>query len=87
VDGEAQQGQARGAAVCRRDGSDRAIVVSEVPQHRASWWRVFGAPIVIGVLSLAGLLSALLAGDPGRYFAWFGVGLPIAIAAWAYCRK
>jgi hypothetical protein len=55
--------------------------------ERPQWLRVYGAPIVIGVLSLAGLLSALLAGDLGRYFSWFGVGLPIAIAAWAYWRK
>ncbi|UGV25478.1 hypothetical protein E0H22_07125 [Rhodopseudomonas boonkerdii] len=54
---------------------------------RPQWLRVFGVPIVIGVLSLAGLLSALLAGDPGRYFSWFGVGLPVAIAAWTYWRN
>jgi hypothetical protein len=39
------------------------------------------------MLSLAGLLSALLAGDFGRYVSWFGVGLPVVIAAWAYWRK
>ena len=61
--------------------------MSEMPELERPWWRVFGAPIVIGVLSLAGLLSALLAGDLGRYFSWFGVGVPIAIAAWAYLRK
>lgn len=55
--------------------------------HRPPWLRVFGAPIVIGMLSLAGLLSALLAGDFGRYVSWFGVGLPVVIAAWAYWRK
>jgi hypothetical protein len=58
-----------------------------MPSQRPQWLRVFGAPIMVGVLSLAGLLSALLAGDLGRYFSWFGVGLPIAIAAWAYWRK
>lgn len=58
-----------------------------VSSQRPPWLRVFGAPIVIGVLSLIGLLSALLAGDFGRYFSWFGVGAPIAIAAWAYWRK
>jgi len=55
--------------------------------HKPTWWRVFGAPIVIGILSLAGLLSALLAGDFGRYFSWFALGVPLAIAAWAYLRK
>lgn len=58
-----------------------------VSSERHQWLRVFGAPIIVGVLSLAGLLSALLAGDLGRYFSWFGVGLPIAIVAWAYWRK
>jgi hypothetical protein len=57
------------------------------PSHKPTWWRVFGAPILIGVLALFGLLSALLAGDLGRYVSWFGVGLPIAIVAWAYWRK
>jgi hypothetical protein len=61
--------------------------MSKSVSSRPQWLRVFGAPIVIGVLSLTGLLSALLAGDLGRYFSWFGVGLPIAIAAWAYSRK
>lgn len=58
-----------------------------VSSQRPNWLRVFGAPIAIGVLTLVGLLSALLAGDLGRYFSWFGVSLPIAIAAWAYWRK
>ena len=58
-----------------------------VSSQRPPWLRVIGAPIVIGVLSLTGLLSALLAGDLGRYFSWFGVGLPVAIAVWAYWRK
>lgn len=58
-----------------------------ISPQRQQWLRVLGAPIVIGVLSLAGLMSALLAGDLGRYFSWFGVGLPIAVAAWAYWRK
>lgn len=57
-----------------------------VSSRRPQWIRVFGAPILIGVLSMIGLLSALLAGDLGRYFSWFGVGLPIAVAVWAYCR-
>jgi hypothetical protein len=56
------------------------------PSHKPAWLRVFGAPIVIGVLSLAGLLSALLAGDIGRYFSWFALGVPLAIAGWAYWK-
>ena len=32
------------------------------------WIRVFGAPIVIAVLTLAGLLAALLFGETGRVY-------------------
>jgi hypothetical protein len=51
------------------------------------WLRVFGAPIVIGALSLAGLLSALLAGDVGRWFSWIALALPLAVSAWVWLRK
>lgn len=52
-----------------------------------SWLRVFGAPILVGAFSLAGLLSALLLDEVGRYFAWGALALPLGISAWAYFRK
>lgn len=51
-----------------------------------SWFGVFGGPIIIGVLSLAGLSSALLLGDVGRVFSWMAVGCPIAVSAWFLFR-
>jgi len=53
------------------------------------WIRVFGAPIVIAVLSLTGLLSALLFGDFGRYLSWIAVGLPVLVCmrAWLGLRR
>ena len=48
------------------------------------WIRVFGAPIVIAVLTLAGLLAALLFGETGRYLSWISVASPIMICAWAW---
>jgi hypothetical protein len=50
------------------------------------WLRVFGAPIVIAALTLAGLLAALLYGDFGRYLSWITVALPVAISAWTWLR-
>jgi hypothetical protein len=50
------------------------------------WIRVFGAPIVIAVLTLAGLLAALLFGETGRYLSWISVASPIIICAWAWWR-
>jgi hypothetical protein len=56
------------------------------PRRAGNWFGVFGGPIVIGVLSMAGLLSALLLGDGGRVFSWIAVGCPIAVSAWFWLR-
>jgi hypothetical protein len=57
------------------------------PSRAGTWRSVFGAPIVIGVLSLGGLLSALLLGDIGKYLSWVALAVPVAIAVRAYVRK
>jgi len=56
--------------------------------HRKGFqWRLWGAPIVLGVLSAIGLLAALL-GD-GLYDAvsWLGLGLPVAASLWYGLRR
>jgi hypothetical protein len=50
------------------------------------WTHVFGAPIIIAVLTLCGLLAALLLGAAGRYFSWLAVAAPAAVVAWAWLR-
>ena len=50
------------------------------------WTHVFGAPIIIAVLTMCGLLAALLLGDVGRYFSWLAVAVPVGIVAWAWLR-
>ena len=47
--------------------------------RKPRWLKVYGTPVVVGALSLAGLLSALLLGDPGRIFAWAALAVPPAI--------
>jgi hypothetical protein len=44
--------------------------------------RVFCAPIVIGLLSLSGLMAALCSADAGRYFAWIAVASPLLAISW-----
>lgn len=62
--------------------------MGETSYPRAGTWRrVFGVPIVIGILSLCGLLSALLLGEVGKYLSWIALALPLAIAVRAYVRK
>jgi hypothetical protein len=49
--------------------------------------RVFCVPIVIGLLSLCGLMAALLSAGFGRYFAWIGVGSPLIVILWFCFRQ
>jgi len=48
--------------------------------------RLYG-PLLLGVLAIAGLLSALLSAGPGRYFSWLALGAPVALTAWFFARR
>jgi len=63
--------------------------MTAVRKSRSSgnWWAVYGGPLLLGVLSIAGLLTALLSEGAGRYFSWFAVGAPVAITAWFFARR
>ena len=61
--------------------------VSGKPHAVTSRRTVFGIPIVIGLLSLAGLISALLFGQLGRYFSWIAVGSPIILLLWLLIQR
>jgi len=57
--------------------------MSALPPTGSTMWRW---PIVLGVLTAVGLLSALL-GDAGwDTLSWFGLGSPVAVAAWLAWR-
>ncbi len=56
-------------------------------QSSGNWRAVYGGPILLGVLSIAGLLSALLSAGPGRYFSWLALGAPVALTAWFFARR
>ena len=47
-------------------------------------WRrsTFALPLLIGLLSAVGLLSALLGDGGWDAVAWFGLGMPAALGAW-----
>jgi hypothetical protein len=53
---------------------------------RPNGWRVFGAPVLIAVLTMAGLLAGLLWGEGGRCVLWAGVGSPVVVATWTWLR-
>ena len=47
-----------------------------------SFWRMWGWPLVLGLLSASGLLTALVSDGWGDWWAWLGLGVPVAVMAW-----
>lgn len=44
-------------------------------------WRIWRAPVMLALLTLSGLISALLSEGIGDQWAWFALGLPVAVIA------
>ena len=52
------------------------------PEARRMWtW-----PLAIALLTASGLVSALVSDRWGDVWAWIGLGVPLAVAAWFACR-
>jgi hypothetical protein len=63
------------------------MIAARKPRCSGNWWTVYGGPLLLGVLSVAGLLTALLSEGAGRYFSWIAVGAPVALTAWFFARR
>ncbi|HYP83156.1 hypothetical protein [Variovorax sp.] len=47
------------------------------------FWRLWGWPIVLGLLTAVGLVSALFSdGGAGDVLAWIALGIPVLVGAW-----
>lgn len=53
---------------------------------RRAFWRLWGWPLVVGLASGTGLVTALLSDGWGDWWAWAGLGLPLLLAAWHWWR-
>jgi hypothetical protein len=63
------------------------MIAARKSRSSVNWWTVYGGPLLLGVLSIAGLLSALLSEGPGRYFSWLALGAPVVLTAWFFARR
>ena len=50
-------------------------------KHRR-FWALWGWPIVMGVLSTTGLLTALVSDTWGDWWSWVALGVPVAVMGW-----
>ncbi|MDR9860854.1 MULTISPECIES: hypothetical protein [Pseudomonas] len=48
--------------------------------RQSSFWKVFSTPLVIALLSAAGLFAALLGDGIWDALSWFGLGIPAYLA-------
>ena len=56
------------------------------PRH--SFLRLWGWPIALGLLTCAGLVSALFSdGGAGDMLAWVALGIPVVAGAWFGWRR
>lgn len=52
-------------------------------KQRIPFVHTFGAPVLIAVASLVGLVSALLGDGPRDWVSWAGLAVPVAVIIWA----
>ncbi|MET3459289.1 hypothetical protein [Variovorax atrisoli] len=58
-------------------------------QHHHGFWHMWGWPVVLGVLTTFGLISALFSdGGLGDILAWIALGIPCVVCIWyGWCRR
>ncbi|MFM9922113.1 hypothetical protein VLK31_03915 [Variovorax sp. H27-G14] len=57
-------------------------------KEHQGFWRMWRWPIVLGLLTVVGLISALFSdGGVGDMLAWLTLGIPVAVCAWFGWRK
>lgn len=55
--------------------------------HSSEFRRVWGMPILLGLLTAFGLLAALLGQGAWHWLAWLAIATPIAVMAYHLCRR
>lgn len=55
--------------------------------RRPSATRIWGGPILLGVLSALGLVAALLADGAGDVVSWLTLAVPVATVGWFGLRR
>lgn len=53
----------------------------------ASFLRLWGWPLALGLLTASGLVAALLSDQAGDAWSWVALGVPVAVMAWHGLRR
>ncbi len=49
---------------------------------KSTFWKVWGIPVIIGIFSLIGLLTALVGDGLYDLLSWILLGIPVLIIIW-----
>lgn len=49
---------------------------------RGRFWRMWGGPLLMALLTASGLVTALLSDTWGDWWSWVGLGVPTAAMGW-----
>jgi len=61
------------------EASRAAAEPARAQRGRRTFWQVFGAPIVLGVVSTAGLIVALAGNGLYDALSWITLGIPVIV--------
>ena len=49
---------------------------------KSNFWKVWGMPVIIGIFSGIGLISALTGDDIWDVVSWLALGFPVVVGFW-----
>lgn len=52
-----------------------------------TFWKIWGMPLLLGLMSIAGLITALVGDDVWDVFSWLTLGIPLVIIGWFLIKK
>lgn len=55
--------------------------------NKSSFTRLWGWPLVLGLLTASGLITALVSETWGDAWSWIALGVPVAVVAWFAWRR
>lgn len=58
-----------------------------IPRPRGKFMHVFGIPSLLAVLSIIGLVAALVGDGPLDFLSWATLGIPVAVMVWALHKR
>lgn len=59
----------------------------KTPARRGGFRHIFGVPTLLAILSLVGLVAALVGDEWLDFLSWGALGVPVAVMFWAYGRR